>query len=78
MPPATLPNVLAAPEMSDGSLLIKPPETGIISPELILVGSIFVRCPFAADVIALEILGSSAVDDTEGLINAAIENNEVA
>ena len=85
MPPATLPNVLAAPEMTDESLFIKPPETGIISPEpdeLILVGSIdkgsFVRCPFAADVVALEILGSSAADDTEGLINAAIENNDVA
>ena len=85
MPPATLPNVLAAPEMADGSLLIKPPETGNMSPEtdeLILVGrtlnASFVTCPFAADVVALDILGSSADDETEGLISAAIENNDVA
>ena len=85
MPPATFPSVFAAPETGEGSLPIKPLETGTISPELedpIFVGNIFnaslCNRPLDVDVIALDIPGSSVDAETEGLINAAIENSEVA
>ena len=86
MPPATLPNVLAGPEMGEESFLVKPLETGKTSPEIdepILVGEIpkalLADSPFEVNVVALDIPGKPAeVDDTEGLINAAMENKEVA
>ena len=86
MPPATLPNVLAGPEMGEESFLVKPLETGKTSLEIdepILVGEIpkalLADSPLEANVVALDIPGKpAAVDDTEGLINAAMENKEVA
>ena len=85
MPPATFPNAFAVPEITEGSLRSKSPETGNISPELdelILVGKIsnaaLARCAVDVDVVLLDILEDSADEDTEGLISAAIENKEVA
>ena len=85
MPPATLPNVFPTPETSDGSLLIKEPVTGNVS--IALIGAMsfgnisresFEIFELVVEVNALESLGSSADEVTDGLINAAIENNEVA
>ena len=85
MPPATLPNVFPTPETSDGSLLIKEPVPGNVSNALIGAMSFgnvskesFEIFELVVEVKAFESLGNSADEVTDGLINAAIENNEVA
>ena len=86
MPPATLPNVFPAPEITEGSLLIKAPEIGNVSPALMdttsfvrLSKEFFAISALVVEIDAFEIRGSSADDEvTDGLINAAIENSEVA
>ena len=85
MPPATLPNVFPTPETSDGSLLIKEPVTGNVSTALIgamsfgnMSNESFEIIELVVEVKAFESLGSSADEVTDGLINAAIENNDVA
>ena len=87
MPPATFPSVFPAPGILEESLPTKLLATGKILPVLevlILVGSVCKDC-FASvsldvDVMAPDSIGRSLDedDDTEGLIKAAIENNEVA
>ena len=86
MPPATLPNVFPAPEgFTEGSLLIKEPGTGNVSPVLMEATSFgkaskdsFELCVLVVEVKEFENRGSSADEVTDGLIKAAIENNEVA
>ena len=87
MPPATLPSVFPAPGILEESLPAKLLATGKILPVLevlILVGSVckdcFANVSLDVDVMAPDSIGRSLDedDDTEGLIKAAIENNEVA
>ena len=86
MPPATLPNVFPAPEgFTEGSLLIKEPGTGNVSPvwmEATSFGKVskdsFELCVLVVEVKESENRGRFADEVTDGLINAAIENNEVA
>ena len=88
IPPATVPKVLAAPEMLPGSFPPKPLDTGMIPAvalegPIILLGRIvdwtsLANRLFAVDVIELLIPGNPVGAETEGLISAAIEKSEVA
>ena len=86
MPPATVPNVLAAPEMLPGFFPPKPLDTGMTSAELegpLLLCSIVDWTSLAnklleVGVIELVIPGSPVGTETDGLISAAIEKSDVA